>query len=81
MIFVYDNDLRDMIVSGDLNYPGVYFALLILSSYLFWTSGENPGYAPFEPEAVELKHRDEESGIRGLAGSSKSLVDLNRFDG
>ena len=79
MIFVYDNDLRDMIVSGDWNYPGVYFGILILSAYLFWTSGENPGYAPFEPEAIELvehKH-DEESGIRGLVGSSKSLVNLN----
>lgn len=47
-------------MSGDLIYPLFCFSLICISTYLFWTSGENPGYAPYEPD-IELPFRDEEN--------------------
>lgn len=43
-IMLYDNDLRDSILHFRFWYFGPYFALFAVATYLFWTSGDNPGF-------------------------------------
>lgn len=53
--FYYDNDLRKSILSFDILYFGPYFALLGISYYLFYITGDNPGYIDL-PTNTEGQH-------------------------
>ena len=39
MILLCKNELKDYLIAGDFMFPCIYGALMIISAYLFWTSG------------------------------------------
>jgi palmitoyltransferase len=54
ILMLYDNDLRDQIISLDLFWPIVYVGLTASSTYLFHNAKKRPGYLRHEKSPSEL---------------------------